>query len=122
MSDEQTAEQKVTACLQLSPQGSEMVEIPLQEAITEAAQQQQWRDFDTRFRQCCIKESKGNVAFDAEAFATVIRDSDALLIDKGVGIYNGCSKALAGMEGHDCRVLKCLAQIYLSAKMALKFK
>lgn len=122
MSDEQTAEQRVAACLQLSPKGEEMLKIVLQEILPEAVQQQLWQDFDTRFRQGCIKETNGNVALDNEAFATFADDSHGMLINRGVEIYNGCSKALAGLEGHDCRVLRCLAQIYLSAKMALKFK
>lgn len=122
MSDEQTAEQRVAACLQLSEKGEEMLKIVLEEKLPEAAQQELWLDFDTRFRQGCIKETNGNVALDNEAFAAFADDSHAIPINTGVEIYNGCSKALAGLEGHDCRVLRCLAQIYLAAKMALKFK
>jgi hypothetical protein len=121
MSNSQTAEQRVAACLQLSPKGEEMLKIVLQERLPEVAQKQ-WQDFDSRFRQCCIKETNGTVVFDDEAFAAFAEDSHGGLINRGVEIYNGCSKALAGLEGHDCRVLRCLAQIYLCAKMALKFK
>lgn len=122
MSQEQTAEQRVAACLQLSPEGAGMLDIVLREKLPEDADQQRWRKFDTFFQQCCIKEATGNLVLNEEAFAEITEPDPEALINSGVGIYNGCVKALAGLEGHDIRVFKCLTQIYLSAKMALKFK
>lgn len=122
MSDRSAEQQKIGSVLQLSPKGIEMLEIMLVEALPDKAQQQRWREFDSEFQRCCVTAPAGNVALDGEAFAAFAETAHEPLVQKGVAIYNGCVKALAGLEGHDCRVFKCLAQLYLSAKMALKFR
>ncbi len=122
MSDQQTEQQRIAAVLQLSPEGANLLEILLQEELPDEAAQKLWRKFDGQFQQTCIKEANGGLALDEEAFAKLIEDGQEPLILQGVGIYNGCVKALSARESHDCRVYKCLTQIYLAAKMALKFR
>jgi hypothetical protein len=99
-----------------------MLEIMVQEKVPDAGEQRAWRDFDQLFKQTCIREAAGNVVLDGVAFAAFAQEAHMPLIEKGIAVYNGCVKALAGLEGHECRVFKCLSQLYLSAKMALKYK
>lgn len=122
MNDPQTTQQRIAAVLQLSPEGANMLGILLQEQLPEEAAQKLWRTFDTRFQQACIKESQGQLMLDEEAFTGFVGVGEEPMIQHGVGIYNGCVKALSGWESHDCRVFKCLTQVYLSAKLALKFR
>lgn len=122
MNDQQTEQQRIAAVLQLSPQGANLLEILIQEELPDEAAQKSWRTFDAHFQQTCIKEANGGLALDEEAFAGFIQDGQESLILQGVGIYNGCVKALSARESHDCRVYKCLTQIYLAAKMVLKFR
>ncbi|MGE4542724.1 MAG: hypothetical protein AB7D06_01320 [Pedobacter sp.] len=122
MNDQQTEQQRIEAVLQLSPEGANLLEILQQEELPDEASQKLWRNFDAQFQQTCIKEANGGLALDEEAFAAFIEDGQEPLIQQGVGIYNGCVKALSARESHDCRVYKCLTQIYLAAKMALKYR
>lgn len=122
MNEQQTADQKVASTLQLSPRGVEMLEIMLQEHLPDTERQLRWREFDADFQRRCVTTAAGNVALDGEAFVAFTDADSEPLVQSGVAIYNGCVKALAGLEGHDCRVFRCLAQLYLSAKMALKFR
>lgn len=122
MNDQQTEQQRIAAVLQLSPQGANLLDILIQEELPDATAQKLWRNFDAQFQQTCIKEANGGLALDEEVFAKVIEDGQEALILQGVAIYNGCVKALSARESHDCRVYKCLTQIYLAAKMALKFR
>jgi hypothetical protein len=122
MNDQQTEQQRIAAVLQLLPEGANLLEILIQEELPDEAAQKLWRNFDAQFQQTCIKEANGGLAFTEEAFAKIIEDGQEPLIQQSVGIYNGCVKTLSARESHDCRVYKCLTQIYLAAKMALKFK
>lgn len=122
MTEQQTTEQQIASALQLSPKGRDMLEIMLQEELPDKAQQQCWREFDADFQRRCLTQAAGKVALDHEAFAAFADASHAALLQNSVAIYNGCVKALAGLVGHDCRVFECLALLYLSAKMALKFR
>ncbi|MDY0261649.1 hypothetical protein [Syntrophotalea acetylenica] len=122
MAEDASRKQWIAACLQLGAKGSDMLKILLEENLPDGVAQQGWRDFDRLFQTTCITEKDGNVALDNEAFTAFAKAEHLPLLQKGVQIYNGCVRALGGAENHDCRVFKCLTQLYLSAQMVLKFQ
>ena len=104
----------------ISRTGGQVIIDVSKEVIEDEALRQKWSSFDARFLSDCVKDSPRGQAFDGVAFQAYKTPQNDALFSLGVKVYGACCKRIDDESNSDYVAFNKLAQIYLSARAALR--
>ena len=104
----------------ISRAGGRLIIAVSQEVIPNEAPRQEWSSFDAKFLKECVQDTPRGEIFDGEAFQAYRKPENDQMFSLGVKVYTECCKRINDESDSDYVAFNRIAQIYLSARIALR--
>ncbi len=104
----------------ISKDGGRLITQVSKEVITDEDLRQRWNSFDAKFLARCVKDTPRGMVFDSDAFQEFNTPEYDQMFSLGVQVYSQCCERLTDRQSADYAAFNRIAQLYLSARMAVR--